>query len=182
MYTHRVKLTAIFTFLGLVEAVIFSYVAPLFVAMPDSLTIILFPGFWAFMGGTNLNSVMQFLLITIIPFGAVGLIQYGAYALLRKIVPPKFAFVLALCIPLLILSSIVWNQNQKYRTFYHLDDTPEDCLTMSADRREWCFRSMYQRYPIPLVCSKLEDIHKGEAAHCWQLCAQADPNCKPPSQ
>jgi hypothetical protein len=177
-----VRLAAIFTFLGLLEALIVSFVVPMFVQTPDSLLIILFPGLWAFVGGVNLFSVIGFLMITIISFGVVGLIQYGVYAALRTILPTKLAFALALCVPLLILSLIVWNQNQKYRAFYHLDDTPNDCLTMNTDRREWCFRTMYQRYPIPLVCSQLENIHKGEAEACWQLCAQADPNCKPPSQ
>lgn len=170
----KLKLIATFSGIALLEAILIILITRS-VGDPDNLLIMLFPGLLGMaFDGVSVYSILIFLIITFIVYGVVGGILCGIYELLKKFLPSTGAFVAVCCVPVLIVGAFWYKDYQDYRTYLHLDDTPQNCAQLPPNQKSWCFRSIYNRYPLPEVCARLED---GDATQCWQLCKQADPNC-----
>ncbi len=126
MNTMNKKNVAIFSGALLIEAIAVSWIATQ-TASHDDLMILLFPGLvgMAF-GGVNVQSVLVFLGITVVTYAIGGLVLTLMYAGLQKMLPPKFAFLVTLIIPALILSGIVYSQDKKNREYVqqHAQQSP----------------------------------------------------------
>lgn len=170
----KLKLVATFGGIALLEAVLIVLITRS-MGDPDNLLIMLFPGLLGMaFGGVSVISVLVFLIITVIGYGVVGVILWGIYEFFKKFLPYGVAFVAVCCVPVLIVGALWYKDYQDYRAYLHLDDTPQSCAQLPQNQKSWCFRSIYNRYPLPEVCARLED---GDATQCWQFCKQADPNC-----
>src|SRR3989344_1440445 len=169
------KLAIKFAGVLFVEALLFALVAR-YTVIYDNPLILLFPGVWAFFGGVTIPSVLMFVGFTAISYLIAGFALAFVYTILQKVIPKKFAFTVSILIPIFILGAIAYSEYKSYNEFFHIGDTPADCAQLEPSQRNWCYRTIYQRYPISEVCSKLE---YGEATQCWQLCKAANnENCQ----
>jgi len=174
------KLALKFAGILLAGAMLFAFVAR-YTVIYDNPLVLLFPGVWAFFGGVNVLSVLMFVGVTAISYLIAGFALAFVYTMLQKVVSKKIALTITLLVPILIFSAIAYSEYKSYNEFFHIGDTPADCAQLEPSRRDWCYRTIYQRYPIAEVCSKLEYGYD-----CWQLCKAANnENCQdtpPPSK
>jgi hypothetical protein len=171
-----IKLIIIFATMLFMEALVLSAVSQS-LAIGDDLAILLFPGLLGLaFGGVNPLSLIIVLAITGVLYGIGGLLLNGVYVFLQKFLPIVVAFIITIIIPALVFGLLLYKDYQDNRAFFHRDDTPASCAALPADEINWCYRTIYQRYPTAAVCSQLE---YGEAEDCWRLCAEATgSNCR----
>jgi hypothetical protein len=169
------KTPFIFGGILLVEAMVFAFAMTKIVSY-DNTILLLFPGVWAFFDGVTVVAIFWFGAITLVTYLMGGLILALIYFVLQKIASRRIALIVTMLVPLCVFAAIAYSEKKQHDEFFHVGDTPADCAQLEPSQQNWCYRTIYQRYPTAEVCSKLE---YGEETQCWQLCqAAGNADCK----
>lgn len=171
----RIRTLVKFSGVLLIEAMIFAFTMSGLNPYGNTI-LLLFPGASAFFSGVTFVSLFWFGAITFATYLVGGLILTIIYFVLQKITSKRVSLVVTMLVPVCVFAVIVYADMKQYNEFFHVGDTPADCAELEYSEQNWCYRSIYQRYPTADVCSKLR---YGEATQCWELCRTAgNANCK----